>query len=1061
MLTLSYEHGNAPGSTYAYGLYGAMMAAEGNIDDAVAFGKVALLLVDQLHAPQMRCRALNMFNSCIRHWKEHLPTAVGDMPYGVTVGLDYGDIENASYCAIHYCNNYFFSGYPLREIESSVRYYLALMEKLRQGYATSFLRITLQTILNLEQEHSRGGVLSGDEFDETSLVPQLIASGSNTVLYWYYTAETVLHFLFGNPDEAIVNALQAAPLAGNSVGLIATAELPFYHSLAILSRYGLGAPEIPADEGEVLDRHRALLAHWAGFGKENFQHKADLVEAEYARVSGRVLEAMDRYEHAIAGARDNGFLQEESIAFELAARFYLERGMEDFAALYMKKAYDGFARWQAYGKLEWLERQYPQWFGGTKSHEEESLNVAGGDIDMVSVLRATQAISGELDLAELMASLMTIMVENAGAQNGFLIMERNRDWVVEAEKKGERPAQRLREVRLLDEREDLPAAIVRYVIHTGQNVILHNASHEGPFIRDPHVLRMHPKSILCIRLVTHGRLIGVLYLENNITIAAFTPARIRVLEALAIQAAISLENARYYEELRTLNASLRESEERFRLLAKRVPAPMAIHSPEGEIEYLNDTFIAAFGYNLEDIPNLETWWKKAYPDEAYRGVVQAFWQTRLENATEQNPYIEPRNYRIRCKDGRTRIVEVSSTRIGSSQLVLLNDITEHIESELALKEADKRKDAFIAMLAHELRNPMAAISAAAMLMSMPGVKEDKAALARDSIKRRVRQLSRLVDDLLDVSRITTGKTELRRESLNLETVIAHAVEASKSFFDDRGQRLVVRVMNRLPVFGDAVRLEQAILNLLTNASRYSDEGQTAFLTAEREGAYAVIRVRDEGVGIAPSLLPRIFEPFTQADTSLERTKGGLGLGLTIVKNLCELHGGSVTARSDGEGKGSEFEIRLPISESLGPPGAVAQKERLPSQLRILIAEDHEDTAMMMGEMLEADGHTVVGRAADGPAAVEAALRTKPDVMLLDLGMPGFSGYEVARRVREGGLADTLIVAITGYGQEQDVRRGREVGINEHLLKPVDYQKLEILLAEHAAKGHKPDPGGAQ
>ncbi len=407
----------------------------------------------------------------------------------------------------------------------------------------------------------------------------------------------------------------------------------------------------------------------------------------------------------------------------------------------------------------------------------------------------------------------------------------------------------------------------------------------------------------------------------------------------------------------------------------------------------------------------------------------------------------------RHRERLEELVEERTARLESANAQLQIEIAERKQAEEALKNIDHRKDEFLAMLAHELRNPMAAIGAAANLLLRPSLKPEKVEAAKVALKQRVTQMARLVDDLLDISRISRGAIELKKENVELEAVIARAVEAARAHFEERGQELIVRVSDKLPIFGDPVRLEQIVMNLLTNASRYSEKGQQIDLLAYREGGEAVVRVRDRGVGISPELLPRIFEPFSQGERTIARERGGLGLGLTIVKRLCELHSGSVCARSDGEGKGSEFEIRLPA----GTGYSIADENEKHMQaaeapLRILLVEDHADTAFMQASILELEGH-VLETANNGPSAVEMAVKMKPDVMLLDIGLPGFDGYEVARRVRNAGLTDMVIIAISGYGQTRDVIRAHEAGIDHHLLKPVEDEKLRALLSGTRERKH--------
>ena len=382
------------------------------------------------------------------------------------------------------------------------------------------------------------------------------------------------------------------------------------------------------------------------------------------------------------------------------------------------------------------------------------------------------------------------------------------------------------------------------------------------------------------------------------------------------------------------------------------------------------------------------------------------------------------------------------------------DISERKRGEQLLKDADRKKDEFLAMLAHELRNPMAAISSAATLLSMANVAEEQCAYAKDVLKNRVKQLSRLVDDMLDVSRIIRGKTQLHKQEFDVCLAVEGAVEATKTFFEERKHTLTVEILDPLPIYGDPVRLEQVLNNFLTNAARYTNDGGRISLVARAEDGEAVISVKDDGIGISPALLPRIFDLFGQGDDSLHRTSGGLGIGLTLVKKLVELHGGSVTVISEGEGKGSEFIVKLPLGKK--PPRTEPRHEErsnLPG-LFILLAEDNKDTALLTAELLKQDKHDV-DVAFDGPTALELGLQQQYDVILLDLGLPGMNGFDVAAKLRKQKTTNQpLIIAVSGYGQDHDLERATESGIDYHLLKPVDYSKLAKLLELRQGKGKR-------
>jgi signal transduction histidine kinase/CheY-like chemotaxis protein len=367
-----------------------------------------------------------------------------------------------------------------------------------------------------------------------------------------------------------------------------------------------------------------------------------------------------------------------------------------------------------------------------------------------------------------------------------------------------------------------------------------------------------------------------------------------------------------------------------------------------------------------------------------------------------------------------------------------------------LAEAD-RKSEFLAMLAHELRNPLAPILNALELMRLCPADSAACARAREIASEQISHLARLVDDLLDVSRITHGRIQLRKEIVDLAQVVNQAVDSVRPLSDTRGRELSVSLPPEpVRLEADPTRLVQVLSNLLNNATKYTNDGGRIELTAERDGQEVVLRVRDTGIGMAPELLPRVFDLFTQGERGLDRSQGGLGIGLTMVRSLVEMHGGRVTAHSDGLGRGSEFIVRLPVLPQA--PQCPEQAPQTPQHphtspsRRVLVVDDSISTAQSMAALLQLEGHD--GRAAfDGPKALETAAAFHPEVVLLDIGMPGMNGYQVAKQLRQmPGLEQTLLVAITGYGQEEDRRRSREAGFQHHLVKPVRLSAVEELLA---------------
>ena len=417
---------------------------------------------------------------------------------------------------------------------------------------------------------------------------------------------------------------------------------------------------------------------------------------------------------------------------------------------------------------------------------------------------------------------------------------------------------------------------------------------------------------------------------------------------------------------------------------------------------------------------------------------------------------------LELADGRvferfSRIQFVEERNVG--RVWSFRDITDRAHLLAALKESDRRKDEFLAILAHELRNPLAPIRNSLHILRAQGPPVPQLQWATDVIDRQVNQMSRLVDDLLDVSRITRGKIQLHRERVELAAVVNSALEASRPLIEREGHELTV-TMPPEPIHLDAdlTRLSQVFLNLLNNAAKYTERGGRIELTVEREGDQVLVRVKDTGIGIPPEMLPHVFDMFTQVDRSLERSEGGLGIGLTLVQRLVEAHGGAVEARSEGPGKGSEFVVRLPIARegngALGPRTDGATVHRAAdTPRRVLVVDDNLDSAETLEMLLGNLGHEV-RTAHDGLEGVGVAAAFQPDVVLLDIGLPKLNGYDAARRIRALRGDGVVLIAVTGWGQDEDRRRSREAGFDHHLTKPVNLGALQKLL--NASRSSRPD-----
>jgi PAS domain S-box-containing protein len=495
-------------------------------------------------------------------------------------------------------------------------------------------------------------------------------------------------------------------------------------------------------------------------------------------------------------------------------------------------------------------------------------------------------------------------------------------------------------------------------------------------------------------------------------------------------------------------SALRASEARFRTMADQAPVLIWISGPDGLCTWFNKPWVDFTGRPIEQ--ELGTGWMQGlHPDDVERISTSDSRANALHEAFVWE-------YRLRRRDGEYRwLIDHGVPLLGENNRFVgfigsCIDITERRQMEEALREADRRKDEFLATLAHELRNPLAPIRQAAKVSKSGQATEAQLRWSYDVIDRQVHHMALLLDDLLDVSRITRGTLALRRQPLGIKEVIDSALETARPLIDSRRHRLHVEVpSSTVLLYADPLRLAQVLANLLTNAAKYTEPGGDIRVRAGVTANEAMISVSDTGVGIAPETLPRVFEMFSQVKSTLHQAEGGLGIGLALARGLIDLHGGRLEARSDGVGRGSEFIVHLPVSASLVLPTSPPADLTAPplSSHRVLIADDNRDAADSLSLLLELEGHEI-RTVHDGRAAVSEAERFRPEIALLDIGMPELNGFEVARELRKQPWAQhTLLIAITGWGQEQDRRRSREAGFDHHLTKPIDPDAVSRLIKE--------------
>jgi PAS domain S-box-containing protein len=577
------------------------------------------------------------------------------------------------------------------------------------------------------------------------------------------------------------------------------------------------------------------------------------------------------------------------------------------------------------------------------------------------------------------------------------------------------------------------------VLRSGQMLVIEDTrSHPltAPIYEKQQPLGL--RAYLSQPVLRNGTWVGTMFV-NSTSPRSWTKADIALLPTVAERTWLTLEKLQS-------ERALRESEAKFRTLSEAAPALIWFDDAEGKGVSFNQQYLDFFGKTQEEVEGTG-WHPLVHPDDA-----EAYIQDFLAAQRERRAFRH--RARVQRHDGVWRWIEshaqphVSADGTYLGHVGVSPDITESVEAEEALREADKRKDEFIAVLGHELRNPLAPIRTSIEIMKRTKDEEIQQE-ARDTIERQTSQMVHLIDDLLDVSRITQGRVVLKKERLPLAEIIGMAVESSNEIIADRKHTLNVSLPpERVFLEGDKTRLTQIVLNLLTNAAKYTPNGGTITLGAEVKGNEVVITVQDDGIGIPATMLGKVFDMFTRVERQYSYQQQGLGIGLSLVKQLVELHDGSISVSSEGEGKGSTFTVRLPAlpvetkQESRRLPTATAPKA---SSRRVLVVDDYEPNLETLSSLLKLMGHEVA-TATNGEETLECLDTFKPEVVLLDINMPGMSGYEVATRIRaQPQYHPIMLVALTGYGQETDIERAKDAGFQHHLVKPVDVERLEHLL----------------
>jgi PAS domain S-box-containing protein len=912
IVNLSLRYGNTEDSGLAYCYYAVLLVMAGEVESAFAYSEMAQRLNDRFQNVRRKGMILYIRAALINAWGRHMSTNRPLMEQALEASLNAGDLVYAGFNANDSIWQAWETGEPLADIHERSHRNEAFARQTHNDIQHELIRLQRQFIASQQGGTLEPTSFDDDAFSEERSLATFTRVGFQCGVGFFHTMKQVVYFMQGRYLEALDAANRAEGVSYAIKGLTIEATHVFYHALTLAALYPRVSPEQQAELARQLDSKLRVLALWAKNCPENYLNRHALVAAEVARIRGDALPAERLYEQAIQSARANGFVQNEGVAYELAARDCLTRGLATMAGAYLREARYCYARWGADAKVRQLEQGYPQFLGPGPIN---GLRPIGTEhLDAMAVLKASQAISREIVLPKLLETLMQTMIEHAGAERGTLILVHRDDLTIAAHV-GTAPT-------AWPSVADLPEPILTYVKRSHQSLILDDAAGRSMFSSDPYVLRHRPKSVLCMPLLRQAELLALIYLENNLVASAFTPSRIAVLEVLASQAVISLENARLVSGL-----------QRASIVVEHSPTVLFRAKPEPgwPIEYVSENVERVLGYTAEELSSGPvSYLSLIHPDD------------RASVLNREQQFIASGNdaiqleYRIVRKDGQVRWVEIVSAverdpegRLSIYQGTLV-DITERKEAEnerarllvreqatqaelAAAKELDRLKDQFVNAVSHDLRTPLTSIRGYAEFLEdeLGGPLSPQQGEFVQQIERGAKRLERLVNDLLDFARLEAGTFHLNLEDADLGQKVHDIIQSLRPQAEGARLRLEA-VLPETPLVApmDPQRVEQVLSNLIGNALKFTPEGGRIEVRARVEGDRLLCEVEDTGEGIAPADIPKLFQRFGQLESGIKK-KGGTGLGLSISKAIIEAHGGRIGVRSQ-KGTGSTFWFTLPL-----------------------------------------------------------------------------------------------------------------------------------------------------
>ena len=928
MVNLSLEHGNCDASCFGY-VWFAMFAGPrfGNYKDGFRFGQLGYDLVEQRGLTRYEARTLMSFGNLVIPWARHVASGRELVRRAFDAAYRIGDLTFAAYSWDELITNSLAVGDPLADIQTEAENGLEFAKRVRFGMVVDLCAVQLGLIRTLRGLTPRFGCFDDADFNEFEYERHL---ASNPVLaivdFFYRTRKLQVRFFANDYASAVDASLKAQTLQWTSPSQLETADFRFYGALAHAAAWNAASAQEREGHVEALMSHHEQLETWAVHCPANFENRAALVAAEIARIQGRLLDAEHLYEVAIQSSHSNGFIHNEAVANEVAARFYEGRGFDKVARAYLRDAQQCYLHWGADAKVRQLDERYPNLRGESQRWaSKRTILTSVEQLDLATVIKVSQAVSGETQLDKLIDMLIRTAIEHAGAQRGLLILPRDEGHRIGAEATIESEGVRVNLRQSTVSVTDLPMSVFQYVLRTREGLLLHDASNEQPFDSDDYIRRQRAHSILCLPLLKQTRLIGVLYLENNLTRHVFTPARMAVLKLLASEAAISLENARLYGELQTREARVR------RLFDSNIIGIFLWHL-DGRIIDANEALLRITGYDHRELVSGYMRWREMIPEE-WRDVEQ-----HSLSDLDATGVAQPLEMEYFKKDGSRVPVLVGAAifdGVPDEGVAFVVDLTDLKRAEEAARDSERRfhevhvelahanriasVGQLSASIAHEVNQPLTGIITNAntclrMLTADPANVEG----AQETARRTIRDANRASEVVSRLRAMLAKKPPASTDAVDLNDAVREVIALSSGSLQKSRVILRLHCSENLPlVRGHRVPLQQVMLNLILNASdaMSSIDGRPRELIVttenDQEDDSVRIAVRDSGTGFDPGTAEKMFSAFYTTKSQ------GMGMGLSISRSIVESHNGRLWATLN-DGPGATFCFSIPLRSGAGP-----------------------------------------------------------------------------------------------------------------------------------------------